>query len=239
MDTYIDLHTHTVASGHAFSTLKENIEYAVKAGLKILGTSDHASMMPNSAQSIYFENYKVIPKEVSGIRILKGIEANIYDYNGSIDVENPILKNVDYIIASLHSPCIKSGSIEENTDALIGAMKNPYVKIIGHPDDDRYPLDYDRLVTAAVTYKVALELNNSSLLPGSTRINGRQNARLLLEKCMLYGANIILGSDSHICYTVGKFDQSIELLKDLQFPEKYIINIEEERLAYVLNHDMK
>lgn len=230
----IDLHTHTLSSGHAYSTLKENIEQGVKAGLRIMGTSDHAPLMPSSAKTIFFENYKVIPKEVSGIRILKGIEANIYDYNGRIDVESPLLEKMDYIIASLHTPCIKPGSMEENTNAVIGAMKNDYVKIIGHPDDDRYKLDYDRLVKAAIKYKTALELNNSSLLPESTRINGRNNARKMLEKCMEYHAYVIIGSDSHICYDVGNFDEAHKLIREVNFPDELVINNDVTKLSYVL-----
>lgn len=61
------------------------------------------------------------------------------DFDGNIDVSEPVLSKVDYIIASLHSPCIKPGNVAQNTSALIGAMRNPFVKIIGHPDDDRYP----------------------------------------------------------------------------------------------------
>ena len=60
MKLLFDLHTHTVASGHAFSTLKENIEEAAAKGLKAMGTSDHYSAMPGSAQPIYFTNFKAI-----------------------------------------------------------------------------------------------------------------------------------------------------------------------------------
>lgn len=238
MKAIVDLHTHTLSSGHAFSTLKENIEQGAKVGLKVIGTSDHAPMMPSAPQNIFFENYKVIPEEVLGIRVLKGIEANIYDYNGSIDVESPLLEKMDYIIASLHSLCIKSGSIEENTNALIETMKNPYVKIIGHPDDDRYKVDYDRLVLAAVDHKVALELNNSSLFPKSTRINGRKNAKRLLEKCKEYHAYIIMGSDSHICYDIGNFEEAYKLIQEVNFPEELIINTDLHKLSYVLNHKL-
>ena len=55
-------------------------------------------------------------------------------------------EKLDYAIASLHQPCIKSGTmIPQNTDAYLGAMKNPAIHIIGHPDDSRYPIDYDTL----------------------------------------------------------------------------------------------
>ena len=66
MKLLFDLHTHTVASGHAFSTLKENIEEAAAKGLKAMGTSDHYSAMPGSAQPIYFTNFKAIKEKITG-----------------------------------------------------------------------------------------------------------------------------------------------------------------------------
>ena len=149
MNIYFDMHTHTVASGHAFSTFKENVEEAAGKGLFALGMSDHAPAMPGSAPSIYFSNFKCFRQEVMGVRMFTGVEANIMDFNGNLDLDETVLRKMDYVIASLHIPCIKPGTPKENTDALIGAMKNPYVKIIGHPDDDRYPLEYDRLIPAA------------------------------------------------------------------------------------------
>ena len=79
MKLLFDLHTHTVASGHAFSTLKENIEEAAAKGLKAMGTSDHYSAMPGSAQPIYFTNFKAIKEKILGVRIFTGMEANIID----------------------------------------------------------------------------------------------------------------------------------------------------------------
>lgn len=234
MKALIDLHTHTLSSGHGFSTLKENVEEAAKKGLLVLGTSDHSIRMPGTTQRFFFENYKVIRDEILGVKILAGIEGNIYDYEGNIDVDPSLGKNLDYIIASLHSHCIERGTVEENTNAVIGAMKNPYVKIIGHPDDSRFPLDYDKVVYHAKKYEVALELNNSSLLSNSARKNGRENAKILLEKAREYKVQVILGSDSHIYYDVGRFDEAYELLEEIKFPEELVLNNDLKKLSYVL-----
>ncbi len=235
MKPLIDLHTHTIASGHAYSTLKENIEFAAKRGLKVLGTSEHARLMPGTAPLIYFQNFKVIPKEVDGVMLLNGIEANIYNGNGDIDVEEPILSKMDYVIASLHSPCYDDLGIVKNTNVILKVMENPFVKIIGHPDDDRYPLDNETIAAAAAEHNVALELNNGSLNPMSTRKGGRKNITDLLERCKKYKTNIIMGTDSHICYEIGDFNDSVELLKNIEFPESQVINFDLERLSFVLN----
>lgn len=235
MEILYDLHTHTIASGHAYSTLKENIEAAYERGLKGYGFSDHSEGVRGSVKNIYFMNFKVIPRDYKGMRIFAGVEANIIDYNGKLDIENNILKRLDYVIASMHTLCIEPGSLDENMNAYIGAMKNEYVKIIGHPDDSRYEIDYETLVKQAIENEVVLELNNSSLNPNSARKNGRENIITLLNTCKKYGASIICNTDSHISYDVGNFDDTIKLLKELSFPKELVVNSCEENLYKVLN----
>ena len=95
MNIYFDMHTHTVASGHAFSTFKENVEEAAGKGLFALGMSDHAPAMPGSAPSIYFSNFKCFRQEVMGVRIFTGVEANIMDFNGNLDLDETVLRKMD------------------------------------------------------------------------------------------------------------------------------------------------
>ena len=234
MKPLFDLHTHTLASGHAYSTLKENIEAAREQGLEALGISDHAPAMPGTCHHFHFTNYRVIEKSLMGIRIVKGIEANIMDYEGTIDVKERIAKRLEYIIASLHSPCIPYGTVEQNTGALIGAMAHPLVKIIGHPDDDRYPLDYDELAVAAKQRGVFLEVNNSSFSPLSARQNGEKNVRIMLEACRRAEVPVILGSDAHIWYDVGRMDKCIAILRDMDFPPELVLNFRPDGLETVL-----
>ena len=236
MKALFDLHTHTLASGHAYSTLKENIEEAGRKGLWGMGTSDHAEKMPGSAHPVFFTNYKVVHESVLGVRIFCGIEANICDFGGTVDVEEDQLKKLDYVIASLHTPCIRSGTARQNTEAFLHAAENPYVKILGHPDDSRYPVDYEALVPGAKERGAALELNNSSLVPGSTRIDGRKNAARLLEACKKYREPVVLGSDAHIWYDVGRFEEAFALLREARFPEKLVLNLSPGGIRAVLNH---
>lgn len=235
MRSLMDLHTHTIASGHAYSTLKENIEIAQQRGLKVLGLSEHAPGMPGGPNVMYFWNYKCIPRQYGDLRLMCGVEADICDLNGGLDVDDFTLSRVDYVIASMHTPCLKSGTAYENTMAAIGAMKNPYVTILGHPDDSRFPLDYDLLVKAAVEEKVALEVNNSSLHPLAARQGARENIRMLLQKCKEYGCYIIIGSDAHTCYAVGDFTEAEQLLTELDFPRELVINESLDRLDLTLN----
>lgn len=163
------------------------------------------------------------------------MELNIIDYDGRVDMEERILQKVDYIIANLHKDCIQSGSVEENTSALIEAMKNPYVKILGHPDDDRFPVDYERLVEAASHEHIAMEINNSSASPRNGRTGAEKNIPVLLKYCQQYQVPVIAGSDAHIWLDVGDLQRSDAFLQDACFPESLVLNATKEGLLYVLN----
>lgn len=228
-----DLHTHTVASGHAYGTLQENLRAAREQGLLALGTSDHSPGMPGGTDRTFFENYRILPREVFGVRLLRGMEANITDYDGSID-GGTVTEEMDYVIASLHSHCIRPGSEEENTRAVIGAMKHPCVKIIGHPDDGRYPLDLDRVAEAARDFGVALEINNSSLRPSCRRLNGASLVRRLARTIAEKGALAVMGSDAHIWCDVGRFAEAEAVLEETDFPEAQLLNFRMEGLDFLL-----
>ncbi len=233
MRELIDLHTHTISSGHAYSTVKENIDSAREKGLKYLGISDHAPKMPGTAHIYHFHNLRAIPKFVDGVNVLVGAEVNILDFDGNIDMTNDDLNNLDYAIASLHPPCIASGTEEENTRAVINVMKKPNIKIIGHLDDSRYPVNYEEIVIAAKENNVLLELNNSSLKPNGFRVGALENDKKMLEFCRKHKTKIIFGSDSHICYDIGKFDNCIKLIDEIDFPEELIVNYNEEDIKNI------
>ncbi len=231
----IDMHTHTMASGHGYSTLKENIEAAKEKGLQVLGLSEHGPAMPGAPHHFFLTNYRCIPRRYGDLQLLCGVEANICNYGGGLDLEDKILAKMDYVIASMHVPCCKPGTMEENTKASIMAMRNPYVTILGHPDDDRYLLDREAVVLAAGEERVAIEINNSSLHPQAARKNGGENIRDLLYLCARYRVPVLLGTDSHICYTVGEFGDTLKLLEETKFPEELILNNDIANLAKLRN----
>ena len=220
----LDVHTHTIASVHAYSTLREMITAAKEKGLSLIGISDHAPAMPGSFHEYYFCNFKVIRRDAYGIDLVMGVELNIIDFSGSTDLRQDFLNRVDYAIASLHDPCIKPGTREQNTAALIGAMKNPKVKIIGHPDNPKYPVNFDALAKAAKENHVLLECNNSSYTPGGSRKGSRELAGELLTACKNHGTMVIMGSDAHIDLDVGNHQHAMEMIEKYQFPEELVIN---------------
>lgn len=233
----MDMHTHTMASGHGYSTLKENIEAAKERGLRALGLSEHGPAMPGDPHIFFFSNYRCIPREYDGLRLFCGVEANICGYDGRLDLEEGLLKQMDYVIASMHTLCCRPGTMEENTRASILAMQNSHVTVLGHPDDGRYPLDREKLVYAAKETGTAIEINNSSLNPLAPRKNARENIKELLYWCGQYETPVLLGTDSHICYTVGDFSEVLAVLEEVGFPKELVLNYDMHNLAKIVKPD--
>ncbi|TCK90636.1 putative hydrolase [Natranaerovirga hydrolytica] len=235
MNYEFDLHMHTIVSGHAYSTLQEMVKSAAEKGLKMIGITEHAYSMPGAPLPLYFHNLKVVPKEMYGVRVLKGIEANILNSKGTIDLDNYTKNYLEVVIASLHPPCIQPSTLEINTETIVNTLRNPKVDIIGHPDDSRYPLDYDIVVKEAKDNNKLLELNNSSLNPQGFREGARKNATKMLELCKQYNHPIIIGSDAHISFDVGNFDYAKSLIEEVNFPEALIMNTSVDKIKKHLN----
>ena len=234
MRDVIDLHTHTVVSEHAFSTVKEMVQMASQRGLEVLAFTEHAE----SCSKLCFINMRIIPRKQMGITVLHGAEVNIIDYDGHLDLADSILANLDIVIASMHKRSISGGTVEENTRGYLKAMKNPYVNIIGHPDDSRFPVDYKELVKGAKKYGKLLEVNNSSVSPTGFRDTScaKENYRRMLEYCKEYETHIIIGSDAHIDFEVGNHECAMELVNEVDFPEHLIVNANPQILKHYLNY---
>lgn len=232
MNIVIDTHTHTIASGHAYNTINEMIKSAADKGLELLGITDHAPNMPGSCTPMNFLNFRALRREKYGVKLLFGAELNIIDTDGNIDLSGEALEALDIGIASMHPPCYKGGTAEQNLNAYINAMKNPHVNIIGHPDDGRYPVDMQKLVYAAKENHVLLELNNASLNPAGFRAKeGAENNDIeMLKYCVEYKQPVIIGSDAHIEEDVAEFGYALDLLKRVNFPEELIINTSVDKL---------
>lgn len=223
MKIVVDSHSHTIVSGHAYSTRTEMIKAAKERGLEGLALTEHAPKMPGTCHEFYFQNYMVVPRYVDGIHIMMGVELNILDEFGNVDLPERVLKTMDLAIASIHGPCYgESRSKEFNTQAYLKAMNNPYIHIIGHPDDGRFPIDYEKLVRGAKETHTLLEMNNSSQRPDGFRVGANENAREILEICKKEGVYITTGSDAHIDLDVGEFGYIESLIQETDFPEELI-----------------
>lgn len=222
MKIIADLHIHTISSGHAYSTVMENIRAAADRGLEMIAITDHGPAMPGGPHIYHFGNQKVIPDELFGVRVLKGVEANIIDRAGNLDLPKERLAGLDIVLAGLHTVCTPNGSMEENTEMLINAIKNPWVDVIVHPGNPEFSIDAEAVVKAAVKYDVAVELNNSSLKV--SRIGSLPYCEKILSLCKEYGAKIMVGTDSHFALSIGDFTEALVLLEKYDIPASLVVN---------------
>ena len=219
----IDLHTHTCASGHGTKdSITDLARDAAKRSMELLGISDHGPASAGSAGLSYFRSLFLCERSRFGVALRYGAEANILDAQGNLDIPDDILEKLDYCIISMHRPIYVSGSAAENTKAYIRAMRHPKVKIIGHCDDSRFPVDYRELVRCALSLGVLPELNNVSLLQNSYRVNCRENAILLLRACEVSSCPILLSSDSHGREHIGDMTEAKKLIEEIRFPKSLL-----------------
>lgn len=228
----LDVHTHTIVSGHAYSTLMENAKAASEKGIKVLGTTEHGCTMPNAPHIWYFNNYKVLPREMYGVKMLYGVEANIIDYEGNLDMDDDTLGKLDIVIGSIHDEVYKVGSAEENTAAFINVIKSGKVDIIGHLGNPTVPVNFEEVIKCAKENNVLIEINNSSFT--TSRMGSLGNCTKIAKICKEYRNTIIINSDAHFCTKIGEFTEAITMLESIDFPENHIINSNPDMLLALL-----
>lgn len=230
-----DIHTHCIASGHGTQdTITDMARAAARRSLRVLGISDHAPATPGAADSSYFRNLLLAERNRFGISLLYGAELNILNEKGDVDLEDALIQALDYAFISIHPPTFRAGSVDANTDACIHAMKHPGVRFLGHPDDGRFPVDYERLLSAARTNRVYPEINNASLMPDAYRTDGRRNSMQILTLCKKMRLPVLLSSDSHGKGHVGDITYILPLLSECDFPRELIINHDLDMLYRIL-----
>lgn len=240
MKIIADTHAHSLMSGHAYSTIREMARSAATKGIEILALTEHAPELEGSCKRVYFENIKVVPRELEGIQVLFGAELNILDSEGHLDLPPQLCASLDIIVASIHGLCYRSNaSCEENTQAYLKIMEYPYVNVIGHPDDGHYPVDFERLVLKAKETHTLLEVNNSSLRPGGFRIHTHENMMQILKLCKKYKVPVTTASDAHVDVDAANFTYVEQLLEECEFPEELVVTTDFEKLKPYLNRYKK
>lgn len=231
MNIEIDTHTHTVLSGHAHSTIMENAAAAARKGLKGIVMTDHGPAIHAAPPDYNIGTYAYLPDRMEGVRVYGGIEANILDRKGNIDIREKYLKRLEFAIAGMHEVVIVTAGKKKDTDAIIAALNNKYVDMISHPDNPSYELDYEAVVKEAARQGKLLEVNDHSY---EYRDGGIGNARVMLALCMDQGVRVAVSSDAHSAYGIGKFNAALKQLADMGFPESLVVNSSAERFERYL-----
>lgn len=233
MKIIADMHTHTVASGHAYSTVNEMAREADRKGLQALALTDHGPALPGGPHLYHFGAMRFIPCWISGVRILRGVEANIIDRDGSLDMPDTYLAKLDFAMAAFHEGCgFDDQGIDRNTEAVLRAMSNPLVKAIAHSGNPVYPVHLEQLVEGALQTGTALEINNSSF--SMSRKGSRPHCEQLAELIARSGTLVVVGSDAHIAQGVGQFNEAVAVLEKAGVHCNQVVNSSYERLLAFL-----
>ena len=239
MEILVDLHTHSIASGHAYSTITENAQAASRRGLELLGITDHGPSLPGAPHLYHFGNLKVIPDEIYGVKILPGVEANIINHEGELDIPVRYLTQLRLVLVGLHVISYPGGTSEQNTQAFIKAMENPYTDMMVHPGRPDFELDLERIAHASAQLNIPVELNDSSLSTITAKSEARKNCSCFARYVAQYKGPVILGSDAHFWDRVGEFSYALDLVRESGISEQQILNTSPVRVLDYLEKRRK
>lgn len=227
-----DLHVHTLASGHAYCTIKEMAEAADGKGLDMIAITDHGVAMEGTCKPIYFYNLSALPRKMGNVTLLRGIEANVVDMEARLDMDPHLLHRLEWVIASLHENIVEPASPELHTEMYLKLAANPLVDMIGHPESPAFAFDYERVIPEFGRCGKIVEINNHH----AYRL-GKQNeinCRRIAELCMKHDVKIAVNSDAHIDCDVGNTGRALAMLDEIGFPEELVLNAKSDRvLAHV------
>ena len=190
-----DLHMHTVLSDGR-NTLEEMARAARECGYDYIAITEHSAShgFGNDVSPDELRRHveRIRSLDEPGLTALAGTETNVLP-DGSLDYEDDVLEELDWVIASLHTSFRLSE--QEQTERMMRAMEHPLVDAIGHPTGrmigrrEPYALDVDRVIEKAVETGTFLEINAN---PNRRDLNDVY-ARAAAEA----GATIVIDSDAH------------------------------------------
>lgn len=223
----IDLHTHTIASGHAFNTIYEMAKTASERGVKVLGITEHGPETLGSAKEVYFECLDHVPKKLYGVKLLFGAELNIINEQGCVDLSEATLKRLDFTSGFHIADSFKSQSQKTCTSAIIEAIKNPYVSVLVHAykPSNHIDTDIEKIAQAACDNKKLMEISLTHF-DNRVAIHGERLERLKMMIRIVKKNNlkILLSSDAHVESEIGVDKGFRANMKQLGLTDKDIAN---------------
>lgn len=193
-----DLHVHTNRSGDGHEEPEVLIKRAQELGYEYIAFTEHTKGLGvagllNDRDFLKYRDYlHKLNRKYPKIKILAGCEANI-KVDGSLDVPDEILKQLDFVVASVHSSFFQEKSAM--TKRVLRAIRNPYVQVIGHPSGrhigqrEEIQIDWPQIFRAAAETGTALEINAYP-----TRLDLKD---IYIRQAMGYGVKFIISTDTH------------------------------------------
>jgi len=219
-----DVHMHTVETDGR-NTIEQMAAAAEEYGYKYIAITDHsknlafANGLDDERAVEHIQRIRAVNDMVGELTILAGIEVDILA-DGTLDLSDSVLEQMDIVIASVHSHFNQGPS--EMTDRLLKAVENPNTSLIGHPTGrmllrrDAYAFDIDAVLKAAARKKVAMELNS---YPDRLDLNDR-HLRLAKE----HGVKIVINTDSHHTSHLDKIRFGILQARRAWLTKKDVLN---------------
>jgi len=203
----VDLHTHSVASGHAYSTVAELAEAGAAAGLDAIAITDHGPGLPQGPHVFHFSNLYRLREWDGACALLTGVEEDLAGPDGEVYLPERVLEELDIVLVGVHP----YGWAQQQTPAavtrsLLKAMENPLVRGVTHPVNTWMRLDVKEIVKAAAATRTAVELNLS-------KITGlERELQEFLGWVEEYDAPLMVNTDAHIAAEVGRWERAEWLL---------------------------
>ena len=243
-----DVHTHSLFSRHAYSTVEEDVRAASEQGFELLGITDHFSSMLFDEQSLknfqFFINLKAWPREWHGVTLLRGCEADIVDLDGNLfghDIlvtenitgepyRNPstlkkrVFSTLDYVIASIHRKDFTlDATPAQNAQMYINALQDPKVLTLGHLGRSGVNFELDPVLEAARDLGKCIEVNEASLCEPRKRADSLEPCTQILVRAAELGVNVTFGSDAHMAPGIAHYEATQALLEEIDFPEELLV----------------
>ena len=239
-----DLHVHSIRSLCGFHTILEITEIAAKKGMRSVNICDHGKASGKKIKFDVFNNKDRFPRTIQShqgntITILTGIEVNILDIEGNSDLPQEQACNFDLISAGFHSMAkdLASGkSLQSNTQALRNYLNRFPLDILTHPCIATFPLDIDIVVSLAVKYGFALEVNNTKLRLNKTDVGKLKD---MIDLAIEKGAALTENSDGHTIDEIGENEQIEKLLKSMGLNGNDVFFNRNDKLLYEFLEERK
>jgi DNA polymerase (family 10) len=219
-----DVHMHTVETDGR-NTIEEMAEAARAFGYKYMAITDHsknlafANGLDDKRAIAHIERIRAANAKSEGIRIFAGIEVDILA-DGTLDLSDSVLEQMDLVIASVHSHFNQSP--QEMTDRLLKAVNNPNTSFLGHPTGrqllrrEAYQFDVDAVLKTAALRNVHMELNS---YPDRLDLCDRH-----LRLAKQYGVKIVINTDSHHTTHLNKIKYGILQARRAWLTKKDVLN---------------
>ena len=215
----VDFHVHTHFSGCGLHSIIEILSAARDRGVKALAVTDHGPFLGKRISSTFFERLK---QPVEGINLLKGLECNLTDEDGTIDIYTKFMHYYDVVLLGFHNFPVRDGDPEKYSEIMIRALeKNPCVDIIVHPNAPHYVVDFRTIAEAAASMDIAVELNNAKTM---NRRSSEAQTIELINACRDAGCMVAVNTDTHAINELADTSVMENLLDKTGFPYERIVN---------------